>query len=315
MDPRHAPFVIASHWPYLDRQLELSRSPALRRALRLLAERQVVAEGEPVLLGRARLRELDFTAGEAQRVAALFRELEAKRVLSSRPGRGSAPAAWSFLGDLSHWRGLPWRTSPRSASAVVFGCATSRICGAPLAFVDRFPDQRGRGSPAILLAPADHLHRPGLLPVDSLHNGESRSTNASPRHGSPVETHQQTEELDGALSYSSFTTDRRANYLGKTATSHLSVSEEQRLAKLQAALRAAGGDAIWERTRHFPALVELTGYNDAQVDLLASIVRDGNRGRALDHRMKPPKLLELAQRAVATSPAFAALADRVDVDA
>lgn len=78
---------------------------------------------------------------------------------------------------------------------------------------------------------------------------------------------------------------------------------------------AGGGDRIWEASKRFPELVELTGYNDAQVAFLARVIRDGNRGRAIGHRMLAPKLLELAQRAAKDAPAFAALADPIDVEA
>jgi hypothetical protein len=302
MDPRLAPFVIASHWPYLDRVLELERTPARRRALQLLAELQVDAGGDPVRLGRARLRELGFSPGEAVHVSATLRELALRRVVERLEGRGSSPSAWSFRGDLEHWRGLAWRTSARSAANVVFSCARSRVCEGPLAFVNDSPVQRLRGSPAVLLGSAAHLYRSGETLVDSIHNGAASFTNARFRAWPPVDIlHKSTParpptpipnpSIEGSI------------YLE-------SEDSQQILSILQGAFRSSGGDVIFPGSKRWPELLELVGaLNVDQADAIAAELGSLNARREPRLRLRAPLLLTKA-RELTRAPLVLALGDR-----
>jgi hypothetical protein len=306
MDPRFAPFVIASHWPYLDRVLELERTPARRRALQLLAELQVDAGGDPVRLGRSRLRGLGLSPGEADHVTATLRELASRRVVECLPGRGSSPSAWSFRGDLAHWRGLPWRTSARSASSVVFSCARSRICEGPPAFVRDSPGQGLRGSPAILLGSAAHLYRSGETLVDITSSRGASRANAAFRAWGPVDIQRKTSPST-PLSPFSESSIEDSLYLE-------SEERQQILSVLQGAFRASGGDVIFPRSKRWAELLELVGeLNLDQARAIAAELGALNARRDPRLRLQAPLLLTKA-RELTRAPLVLALADRPDLE-
>ena len=175
---------VAEHWPYLQRNLHLSRKPAMERALHLISEAQVSAGGQPARLGGRQIRSTGLTAGEAGNVWRSLRELEQRGALLEYPGRGSRAAAWSLVPDLAHWRGMPWRSSARDVERGILACDCRRglrICRA-IPWSERwtfaqfavFPSiRRSRNAPTCTFScgfarqrrrPRDKCERPGTEP-------------------------------------------------------------------------------------------------------------------------------------------------------
>lgn len=303
MDPRFAAYAVASHWPYLDHHLELSRQRAVRRALWLLAQLQVDVDGAPVLLGRSRLRDLGLTPGEADRVAAILRELDDRRVVARYAGGGRRPDAWAFRAPLDHWRGFTWRTQGGKATAeVAFKCARSRFCEARCDFVSYLPDQGLDPKRAIVLATASHLFPSGETLARFGYKIAAQHTKSRPLvdfvPSPPVDLpHYGPRELAPTPS-SSFSTD---------VENSVSLDRQQRIEVLQGAFRAAGGGEIFRSSKRWGDLVDLVNaLTDDQLDAVAREVAEANVRR--EHKLLAPLLLDRA-RALAGAPAIVRLAD------
>lgn len=188
MAPDLEPIDVARHWPFLRRHLHLERNIKTADVLSLVARLQVTAEGAPVELGAKRLAALlEATAGEAGRLRVVLASLEERRVLYRQRARGSHPDAWSFFPDVAKWRRMPWRWSGREVEQAIGSC----ICRAGSAIPARIPGQsmlRLREEPEFRLLDADHLWRPGLLPVETRGYGEGRAAMAKRTGKTPVET-------------------------------------------------------------------------------------------------------------------------------
>jgi len=247
-----APIDIASHWPFVERSLGLDRWTVAKRILAALAMRQVRTDGAPVQLGRSSLVEGGMTPGEAGRASVVLAELERRRVVVRYPGRGRRAHAWSFGPEPMHWRPMPWRWSARAVQEAITGC----VCRAGSAVAARCPSQSGalpRGGPEFHLSDADHLWRPGLLPVDTRGNGGARAATAHHPGLFPVDTR---------------------GYGGVSAPPVLFVRdrdlslEEERVAPLVEVIeRTTPG--VWGRPR--ARLVKLAAtLNDAQIAIVAA---------------------------------------------
>lgn len=304
MDPRFTAYAIASHWPYVDAHLELTRQPAVRRALWLLAQLQVDVDGAPVLLGLARLREAGLTRGEAQWLRASLVDLESRRVVSRYLGSGRRPSAWAYRGPLDHWRGFEWRhVGSRAIAKVVTDCARARFCEGRCNFVNGLPDQRGCPTPRIVLPTPAHLFPSG---------------ETLPRFG-----HKVASPFTKLRSYAQFVPEQpvdslqlRIGLLDSSPSPSLSTyvesslyleDRQHRIEILQAAFRAAGGGEIFRGSRRWPDLEELAAsINLAQCQAIAQDLAGVNRGR--EYKLLAPKLLDRA-RELTQAPAIAFLAD------
>ena len=180
------PLLVAAHWPYVRRHLELSHHRPERIALDTLAELQCEAGGEPASLGRQRLLSLGRvkTPGEATAVLDALADLRVRRVLIRRPGAGPHPAAWSFRADISHWRGMAWTSSGRDVEAAVLSCKCVVFC----ATASESPAQALALASSIHLSADDHLRRPGLLLVDSRRIGATDDAVAQRPGKTPVDS-------------------------------------------------------------------------------------------------------------------------------
>jgi len=177
METFPGPTLVLVHWPFVRRNLELSQSRAIGRALDLLARVQYDGEGEPAQLPRSRFVGAGFTPGEATAAGDALTELTHRRVVWRWRGSGRRADAWAIRGDVKQWRGMPWTRSARDVGTVVGACS----CGGPCAVVAVPPGQSGSGpgkSGEFWLSEADHLRRPGLLPVDVRHYGAASATTA-----------------------------------------------------------------------------------------------------------------------------------------
>ena len=303
MDPRFANYAIASHWPYLDAHLEITRSPAVRRALWLLAQLTVDIDGSPVLLGRARLRELGITPGEAEHVLSTLADAERRRAVVRHPGSGRRPAAWSFRGPLEHWRGFLWRAvGARTLSDTVLGCARSRFCEGRCDFASEMPGQKGYRSAQIILGTPSHLFPSGQTLVDF--RRKVASPDAKSRRpvdfvpGDPVDFRHNADLLAPTTP---------SSLVSSIEETSVSLDRQHRIDALQRAFRAAGGGEIFTASRRYPELVALAGaLTDAQCAVVAREVARANDQR--EHKWKAPLLLDHA-RALAKAPAVAMLAD------
>ena len=188
MDPTLSPIDVVQHWPFVDRHLRLERKRGDRTALAYLARRQLEADGNPVLIGRKRLREdgVCKTEGEAGAFMKILAELVRRRVIDRRTGRGSAPGTWSLRADIGHWDAMPWMHSGRGVLRAISGCNSRAQCAigaqnaAQRAIKPRKMDE-------FWIAPRDHLLPPGLLLVDMRGNGATCAATAQPRAWDPVD--------------------------------------------------------------------------------------------------------------------------------
>ncbi len=298
MDPRLGSLVIATHWPYVDDELDWRRATARRRALQLLAGCQAET-GEPATFGRARLRSLGLTGGEAGRVAMALGELEERGVVVRFVGRGNRPTAWSFRAPLTRWRAMPWRGSARSVAESVDRCAQSRICVAVVAFASQMPVQGTHWSEHFALSPASHTSPSGQTPVERRRKRDDRDTNAQASCLDPVENPVDSRRKSGvpalATHSSSFS----------SIEENFSVSHEDRQDRLQAAFEAAGAGSIFPGSKHWPELVDLVAaLTDDQLDAVCRDVAGANS--TATYRLGAPLLLQRAQK-LARSPLVRAL--------
>jgi len=170
-----APFDVAQHWPFLDRQL-VRTPPAVRRALRLLAEGQVESEGEACSIRQRVLAEPYASPGEAGRASVILRELEKRGVVVGYRGRGSRGHLWSFRPSLRAWDGFDWVSGAKASEDAIGDC----FCRAVDNFVARFPGQslvQIRKRAHFELLPRDHISPPGLFLVETRANDRDRATN------------------------------------------------------------------------------------------------------------------------------------------
>lgn len=189
--PPGDPLLVAAHWPYVRRQLELSRRRPLAQALDLLARLQWEGGGEPVPLGRRRLAACEnpqagrpFTPGEAGAIWHALARAEHGGVVVRWRGSGRRPDAWSLRGDVEHWRAMPWILGARDVGRVIRACRSSTFC----AVAARNPGQSVAPRREFWLSGADHLAPPGLLPVDSRDYGASRAATAQRPGTTPVDS-------------------------------------------------------------------------------------------------------------------------------
>ena len=171
MDTSLAPIDVAAHWPFIRRNLDLTGQRSMQRALGLLAVLQLEARGEPTQVGLARARSAGLTAGEAGRLRVVLRELERRGVAMRFPGPDRRGHAWSFRPEIGRWAAMPWIGSREGVARAVLACS----CRAASADGARIPGQRitlPRGGIEFRLSEADHLWRPGLLPVETRGNCE-----------------------------------------------------------------------------------------------------------------------------------------------
>lgn len=177
--------AVATHWPFVRRNLTLARARPTRLALDALAELQFRATGELVRLGRARLRdELSLTPGEAGAVYNALVSLERRGVVTRLRDAGRRADAWGFRADVRRWRGMAWRSSGRDVERAVGSC----VCSTNRAFAARTPGQGLTGAPHFWLAAEDHLRPPGLFLVDSRGKWPTRAATARRPGQMPVDS-------------------------------------------------------------------------------------------------------------------------------
>jgi hypothetical protein len=181
MDTDLAPVDLALHWPFIRSHLLLERWPAAGRALDALAVQQLDALGNPVRFGTKFWRAAGLTDGQIGSTTDALLELERRRVVARYPGRGRLGHSWTFVPSIRHWRSMPWSGTGRSVEITVRGCA----CRGPCPVVAVVPGQGvalSRTWGVFRLSAADHLQRPGLLPVDDRDYGaRSATTGQRPR--------------------------------------------------------------------------------------------------------------------------------------
>jgi hypothetical protein len=250
MDTDLAPIDVANHWPFIRSNLHLERWPAAAVALDQLAYWQVDAGGQPVRFGTKFWTEhVGVTAGEAGRIRMVLLELERRRVVARYPGAGRRGNSWTFLTSIESWRSMPWGGTGRNVAVVVRGC----LCRAARGGIARFPGHSGglsRGNGVFCLSEADHIRRPGLLPVETRDAPAERAM--PPRRPGllPVET-------------------RDAPAANKAL--HLSITElelirrDQRFSDCLEAFEARAGYPLWEGSKQwFPLARVFLRLTDAQ---------------------------------------------------
>lgn len=302
MDPRFASYAISSHWPYLDAHLELTRQPAVRRALWLLAQLQVDVDGAPVLLGPERLGVAGLTRGEAQWIRATLAELEGRRVVVRYAGAGRRPAAWSFRGPIAHWRGFGWRRSgARAIAKVVEDCASSRFCESRCNFATGIPDQGPYRLPPIVLATPAHLFPSGeTLPGFGRKVAPPVGKSPAPVGFVPVDPVDSLQLRAGDLAPSPISGS-------SIEEPSISLDRQNRIDALQGAFRAAGGGEIFRASRRWADLESLAGeITDEQCAAIVREIAQANVRR--DFKLKAPLLLDRA-RELTKAPAIRFLGD------
>ncbi len=165
MDTDLAPIDIALHWPFIRRHLLIGRRPSAARALDALATRQLDAGGNPVSFGTRFWRGAGLTPGQIGATTDALLELERRAVVARYPGRGRLGHSWTFVSSVRHWSGMTVPGTGRAVTVAVSGCA----CRGPRPVVAVIPGQGtalSRSSAVFRLSEADHLHRPGLFPVE-----------------------------------------------------------------------------------------------------------------------------------------------------
>lgn len=225
---------VASHWPFIERNLVLTRWGSASLALGALASLQVESQGEPAYLGAARLRAGGLTDGEARNVIRTLTELSERDVVIRHPGRGRRSSAWSFRPDLTNWRRMPWVWGALAVESALGAC----VCRASSGFDARNPGQRGaltRGKAVFRLSAADHLQRPGLFPVDTRVESGARATNPKGRAWDPVDTRVKSEAPGTPLLSSE-------NYVLRTSDVN---DEDRNLDALRGAIRATTGGEVF----------------------------------------------------------------------
>lgn len=283
------PLVVAAHWPFVRRHLELSRHRPMGIALDALAELQHDAGGEPVSLGRQRLLALGRvrTPGEATSVLDALAELRARRVLTSYPGRGRHPGAWSFRTDLQHWRAMPWTSCGRDVEAAICACA----CVVFRALASENPGQAIALASSIHLSVDDHLRPPGLFLVDSRRKRTASDASAR-RPGETLVDSRRKHPGDAGSVLSSGDLLR-----------DLSLGDEER-ERFEAIRKGIGGQ-IWGRLRADVAELARRPYTP---DQLAAALREVEAYR-LPTGARPQAPMKVARLAeVLESPAIQALA-------
>lgn len=187
MDTTLTPLQVANHWPFVVAQLHLERWETGRQALEAVAMLQNEHAGAAVPLGRKRFVEAGLTPGQAGALWRALTELEGRGVLVRQRGAGRRPDGWSLRADLSHWRGMPWKHSGRVVEDALVGCISRAQC----AVAARMPGQSvafPRVTRNFHIAQCDHLPPPGLFPVDSRGNGETRAGTPQSRAWNPVDS-------------------------------------------------------------------------------------------------------------------------------
>jgi hypothetical protein len=159
-------YVLANHWPVIDRSILWRQALAHRRALTILAEEQADSHGFPVPLGRKRLFEIaDISQGEATAIINALGVLSYRGVVARDIQRGSRPTMWSLNPDVTRWRSIRFIKSARDLEASISSC----ICVTPLAIASKFPDEgsqlRHSSRKFRVYRAHDHL-RSGNLPVE-----------------------------------------------------------------------------------------------------------------------------------------------------
>ncbi len=293
MAPDGSPLVVVAHWPYIRRNLELSRRRPLARALDLLAMLQWEAGGEPVPLGRARMTSAEageilgqvVTAGVAGAMWNALADAERRSVVVRYRGAGRRAAAWSLRGDVEHWRGMPWTLGRRDVAGAVGACG----CSTFWAVAARNPGQSVALRRQFGLSAEDHLRPPGLFPVDSRGNGPTRAATAQRPGRLPVDSRGNgTASAPLLLSSGDLLRD-------------LSLEERE---KLQLLAEGIGGPVVGEPLRQLARLAAQPWSREQ----LSAALRAAHDRRMPDGRRLGVPLLVAALPAILASPAVRGLA-------